>query len=309
MEEVMARSTPEPLIAVVILNTNRRADTLECLASLAQGSYQRLRTIVLDCMSSDGSAEAVASAFPDVRVVRLSQNRGYAGNNNVGIRIAIEQEADWVLVLNEDTILAPDCLERLVEAAEGHRRIGIVGPTVYHHDEPHVIQSGGGRLGPYWQSIHVAKNEADRGQLSGLQRVEWISGCAIMVRREAIEEAGMLDESFFVYWEETEWCVRIRKAGWSVVQQPLAKIWHKGVQRNYRPAPRVTYYLTRNRFLLLSKHQAPLIAWFQAWFEVCRTLVSWSVRKKWNGMRQHRNAMWRGMVDFLFGRFGGPVEV
>ena len=293
-----------PRVVSVILNTNRREDTLACLASLHQTTYPNHRAMVLDNRSTDGSAQAIRATFPDVEIVELVENGGYAGNNNVGIAAALARGADWVFVLNEDTILAPDCLSRLVEVAESDARIGVVGPMVYHHDEPDIIQSAGGMLGRYWESIHIAKDELDQGQFSQPHPVEWISGCAIMVRRAVIEQVGMLDPRFFYYWEETEWCLRAGRAKWRIVQVPRARLWHKGVQRDYRPRPSVTYYSTRNQLLMFAKHRAPLAAWAVAWIRISRTLIAWTVKPKWRSMREHRNAMWRGVVDFLCRRWG-----
>jgi GT2 family glycosyltransferase len=173
----------QPYVITVILNTNRREDTLACLASLERGTYANHRIIVLDNASTDGSVEAIRSAFPAVEIIALADNRGYAGNNNVGIAAALERGADWVFVLNEDTILAPACLEELIRVGESDPRIGIVGPMVYHHDEPTVIQSAGGRLGRNWESQHIAQNEPDTQQFVSPRAVDWISGCAILVPR------------------------------------------------------------------------------------------------------------------------------
>lgn len=294
----------QPLVACIILNTNRRDDTLECLQSLQAGTYSNHRALVLDCASTDGSVEVIQSNFPDVRVVRLQENRGYAGNNNVGIERALREGADWVFVLNEDTVLAPECLARLVEEGEQDASIGILGPMVYHHDEPTIIQSAGGVLNARWEGSHLAQDEVDRQQLLDAHPVQWISGCAILVRRAVIEQVGALDERFFYYWDETEWCVRAGKAGWRILHVPASKLWHKGVQRDHQPTPRVTYYATRNRLLLLAKHRAPVEAWLTAWAQFARTLASWSVRPKWRHMRAHRDAMWQGIGDFLRGRWG-----
>lgn len=299
----------QPFVISVILNTDHREDTLECLASLAQSTYQNHRAIVLDNDSSDGSVEAIRRAFPKVEIIELIQNRGYAGNNNVGIQSALAYGANWVLVLNEDTILASDCLARLVEAGESNPRIGIVGPMVYHHDEPNVIQSAGGKIGRCWESLHLGKNEVDRGQFHEQHPVDWISGCGILVRRAVIEHVGPIDERYFYYWEETEWCLRAARAGWQILHVPRAKLWHKGVQRNYRPKPLVTYYGTRNRLLTLAKHQAPLLVWTMVWLQILRTLASWTLRPKWRFMLDHRKAMWLGVVDFLHHRWGGPVQL
>jgi GT2 family glycosyltransferase len=293
-----------PLVITVILNTNRRQDTLACLATLAASDYPNHRIMVLDNSSTDGSVAAIAAAYPVVEIVHLRENRGYAGNNNVGIQLAMDQGAAWVFVLNEDTILAPDCISRLVEVGSHSRRVGIVGPMVYHFNEPHLIQSAGGMLGPSWKSIHLGQNQPDHGQFFAPRHVEWICGCAILVRREVIEEVGSLDERFFYYWEETEWCVRAGRAGWSIIHMPQARLWHKGVQRDYRPKPSVVYYDTRNYFLFLSKHQAPLPVWLDAWSQTLRTLSSWSLRPKWRDKAAYRDAMWHGALDFLRGHFG-----
>jgi len=155
-----------------------------------------------------------------------------------------------------------------------------------------------------WHTWHLAQNEQDRGQFTQPYQVEWISGCAILVRREVVEQVGMLDERFFYYFEETEWCLRARKRGWLVLHVPQARLWHKGVQRDYRPSPSVTYYATRNRFLMLAKHRAPLMAWIATWTQILRTLASWSIKPKWQSMRPHRDAMWKGTLDFLRQRWG-----
>ena len=297
----------QPLVISVILNTNRRDDTLECLDSLQKNSYLNHQVIVLDNHSTDGSVTAIRETYPDVQIIELEENLGYAGNNNVGIEVAMEQGADWVFVLNEDTILERECLAELIEVGESDPQIGILGPLVYHHDEPAVIQSAGGILGKYWESIHLGKNEPDQGQFVEPHIVEWISGCAILVRREAIERAGMLDNDYFIYWEETEWCIRIGRDGWKIIHVPQAKIWHKGVQRNYQPSPSFTYYGTRNHLRTLSKHGAPMRAKVYTWFQLLRTLVSWTVRPKWQDKKKNRDALWWGIFDFLQKRWGQRI--
>lgn len=293
-----------PYVVAVILNTDRRDDTLECLASLEAGTYKNHSELVLDNASSDGSVEAVHSAYPAVEIIELAENLGYAGNNNVGIQAALAGGADWVFILNEDTTLAPDCLAHLVGVGQSDPQIGIVGPMVYHHSEPTVIQSAGGIMGRDWQSIHLAGDEPDRGQFPQPHPVDWLSGCAMLVRRGVVEQVGMLDARFFYYWEETEWCLRARKAGWRIMHVPQAKLWHKGVRPDRRPAPLVTYYSTRNHLMMLAKHRAPLGAWIVAWGQIVRTLTSWTVKPRWRSMREHRDAMWRGAADFLQQRWG-----
>jgi len=293
-----------PLVVSVILNTNHRQDTLDCLASLKQNSYENHRILVLDNASNDGSVGAIRSSYPEVQIIELEKNLGYAGNNDEGIKAALDQGADWVFVLNEDTVLALDCIERLVTEGENNPQIGIVGPMVYHHNEPNVIQSAGGKMNRFYQGWHRGQNELDCGQYAHVEPVDWISGCGIMVRRELIEQVGAIDERFFYYAEEFEWCIRARKSGWKIIHVPQAKMWHKGVQRNYQPKPPIMYYWTRNRLFLLYKHHASPVAWVVTWYEMLRILASWTIRPKWKYKSAYRNAMWRGIVDFLNRRWG-----
>jgi GT2 family glycosyltransferase len=294
----------QPGVAVVILNTNRRKDTLECLQSVSSNRYKPLSIIVIDNSSTDGSVEAIRTSFPEVQVFILEKNKGYAGNNNVGIDLAIKNAADWILVVNEDTIMSPDCIEALVTAVEGFPEIGVVGPLVYHNDEPDVIQSAGALMDKNWRPYHIGQNEKDSHQYSEPRFVDWISGCAIMFRRKLLEQIGGFDEHFFYYNEEVELCHRARKAGWKVLFVPQAKLWHKGVQRDYKPNPSVTYYSVRNQLNFLKKHSAPIKVRLVNVYGFLQMVTSWTVKKKWQTMHLHRDAAVQAIVDHLRGKYG-----
>jgi GT2 family glycosyltransferase len=293
-----------PCLSVIVLNNNHRDDVMECITSLYQNDYPNLQVIMLDNASTDDSVAIVCKKFPEVQLISLVKNLGYAGNNNVGLQAALTKEADWILILNDDTVLASTCLAQMVRAGESDPNIGIVGPMVYHFDEPEVIQSAGGMLGKKWQSIHLGKDEIDQGQFDSIRPVEWISGCAIMVRRAVLERIGLLDADYFLYWEDTEWCIRASEAGWKIIHVPNAKLWHKGVKRNYQPKPYVTYYVTRNYLFTLAKHNAPLFVRASAFVEIFRTLLSWTLKPRWRSKHDHRDAMWHGLIDFCSHRMG-----
>lgn len=291
-------------IAAIILNTNRKEDTLACLESLFNQERPIDRVFVLDNHSTDGSVQAISAQFPRVQILELAENKGYAGNNNVGIEAAMEDGADWLLILNEDVIVDPGATGELLSAAMSSPEVGFVGPMVYHFDEPEIIQSAGGMMTENWLAAHRGQNQSDRDQFASVESVDWVSGCAFLVRREMIEEIGLIDERFFYYWEETEWCLRARAREWAVVFVPKAKVWHKGVQREYRPSASTTYYWTRNWLLLLAKHRAPIRAWLFASLWMIRNLLSWTLRPTWQSRQGHRGALLAGVLDFARHRWG-----
>jgi GT2 family glycosyltransferase len=296
--------TDNPKIAAIILNTNKKHDTLECLGSLLACQYPNLNIIVLDNASTDGSNAAIADQYPNVEIVPIVENKGYAGNNNVGIQYALRQNPDWLFILNEDIVFDKNTLNIMMSSVINLPRAGIIGPLVFHHSEPDIIQSAGGVLDENWDSVHLSQNDKNKNQYQSPEERDWISGCAIGVRREALQQAGLIDERFFYYWEETEWCLRIRASGWKAYIIPQAHIWHKGVQRFYKPTPNVTYYATRNRLLLFKIHHPPLKVWLSTSLYFIRTLLSWSIKPKWRDMQANRDAMWQGINDYIFQRWG-----
>jgi GT2 family glycosyltransferase len=148
-------------------------------------------------------------------------------------------------------------------------------------------------------------NTRDAGQYPHASDIDFASGCALLCRRAVLEQAGLLDERFFMYYEDAEWCVRIRKAGFRIVHVPTARVIHKIPLDARSDAPYVTYYMARNRLLFLSATRAALPAWLSAAFlQDLRTAVSWSLRPKWRKKRAQRDALLRAWWDFCGRRFG-----
>jgi GT2 family glycosyltransferase len=237
-------------------------------------------------------------------LIRNSSNDGYAGGNNLGLRIAVERGAEYVMILNNDVVVARDCLEQLVAAARSNPDAALVGPLVLYADAPDRIQSAGGALPENWHAYHRGLNEADRGQFDCIDRVDWLSGCAVLARCSDLGTIGFLDPDFYMYAEDVDWGVRARRSGRGVLFAPHARVWHKGVMVEYAPPAYVTYYMARNELHLIRKHHggiAPLIGAITRDF---RTLVSWSVRPKWRKQRAHRDALARALRDFARGTMG-----
>jgi GT2 family glycosyltransferase len=297
----------EPLVAVLVLNWNGKEFTLACLESLQRLSYSNTKLIVIDNGSTDGSVEAVSKSFPDIDVIQSESNLGYVGGNNLGISMAQKIGAEYVLLINNDTVVDQHFLSILVHAAETENQVAALGPTIYYYDAPNMVWSAGGEID--WRSGQarlIGLDEEDSDQFGTVPRaVDFLTGCALFVKTAVINEIGPLDSRFFAYYEETEWCVRMVRAGYRIYHVPLAKVWHKIKVRDREISPTAHYYMTRNRLLFLQSVQASWQAWLHTLvLEYLRTLMSWSIRPKWHDMRQQRNIMVRAIIDFFRGRTG-----
>ncbi|HXF68622.1 MAG TPA: glycosyltransferase family 2 protein, partial [Thermoflexus sp.] len=191
-------------ILVAVLAYNRLQDTLACLESVRRLEGPVEAVVVLDNGSTDGTPDAVRRAFPEVQVLELGANQGYAAGNNVAIRMAMEQGMDGVFLLNNDTLVDSGCLVTLLETARGQPRVGAVGPLVWAWPPTQGIWALGGAI--CWDRAYTAHREAGRAEPS--QRaphpVDFVPGCGILMLREALEAVGGFDERYFMYWEETD---------------------------------------------------------------------------------------------------------
>lgn len=291
-------------VLVVIVTYNQWALTRACLESLAQATSANFEVLVVDNASTDGTPERVREFAPNVKVIENGVNVGYAQGNNVGLEYALQQTFEYAMILNNDVTVAENCLDVLVQAADANPDAALLGPLVYHADEPTVIQSAGGVLPKDWHARHRGANQSDRNQFAEIAAVEWLTGCAVLARASALGKFGLLDENFFMYGEDVDWGVRARQAGYRVLVVPQAHVWHRGVRRDYAPAPYVTYYSARNELQLMQKHRAGVSPYLRAWARNARTVASWSVLPRWRGQRAHRDALARALRDAALRRMG-----
>jgi hypothetical protein len=296
-----------PVVHFSILNWNQKDLTIDCLQSLAQLDYPNYEVVVVDNGSREGEAAAIRSSFPDVTVLENKTNLGFAEGNNVGIRHALEDDADYVFLLNNDTTVDPQMLKHLIGVAESDEQIGIVGPKIKYFSEPETIWSAGGILDAQRMPIMLGLDEVDGGQHDELREVDWVTGCALLIKASLIEKIGLIDSRFFIYYEENDWCRRAREAGHRVIYVPEACMWHKIQPRHQALSPRYVYLMTRNRLLFLRKAGArfPSIL-FTIATENLKTVLAWSVRKQHKDKRSMRLPVLRGVRDYLIGAFGAP---
>jgi GT2 family glycosyltransferase len=217
-----------PLVYIIVLTWNGKKDALECLGSLKELAYPNYRVLVIDNASVDGTAEQVRSQFPDVELIVNKDNFRFAGGNNVGIEYALTKNADYILLLNNDTTVDKTFIDELVSTAESDTKIGMVGPKMYYYSDPNRIWYAGGKI-EWWKGwlSHIGVREMDNGQYSQTKETDFISGCCILVSRAFVEKVGMLDTTYYIYGEDVDWCIRAFRAGYRLMFEPKAKIWHK----------------------------------------------------------------------------------
>lgn len=216
-----------PSVLTIVLNWNGLDDTLACLDSLAQVTYPRMTTVVVDNGSRVSPRASVAEQHPTVTVIENTHNLGYAEGNNVGIAHALATGADYVWVLNNDTVVDPESLTALVDTATRHPRAAGVGGKILRGDDPAMVWMTWGRV-TWLQSLIAIEGQGQpaEGRFDDERRVPWIPGCSILLRAATLHEIGSFDRSYFAYHEDVEWAARATRAGWEVWYTGAAEVRH-----------------------------------------------------------------------------------
>jgi GT2 family glycosyltransferase len=269
--------------------------------------------VLVDNASHDNWLDEFAVEFPWCHCIRNLKNEGWAGGNNTGIRHALAQKAEWVVLLNNDTVVAPEFLDRLRMAAESHPDHGILGPVIGYIEEPWAVMTDGCRFNPtaypgFFKRLEVPVERQDPPRVVD---VDIVNGCCIVVAASVFEKIGLIDERFFLIHEESDLCLRARRVGFACGVLAEQLIWHKGsssFQREGRSLQR--YYDTRNLLLLLCKHarshgrRGILSSW--AWY--ARHAYHRYAIERELGHGSAADAVLRGLGDALAGRFGQAPE-
>lgn len=279
---------PNPSVAIIILNWNNWQDTLECLESLKSNAYPNYSILVVDNKSDNDSyarIEEWIAKYGNIGLIQTNSNLGFAGGCNVGIKRGLKKGADYILLLNNDTIVEPHFLQRLVNTAEAKPDAGIVsGKILYNHNKK--IWYRGGRIswlrggGYHFCKGSTSKDECDKPPFE----VNFVSGCLMLIKRELFEESGLMDESYFLYNEDVEYCVRASKLNFKMLVDPNAIIYHKENSTFGGWKPYHIYYLIRNKLIFMKKYAPSSLVLFTFYFIVATMgailFTNWSLRKR-----------------------------
>lgn len=280
----------EPLVGCVIINWNGWCDTVACLNALRSIAYSRLFVVVVDNGSTDDSVFRIQTAHPDIFVLQTGKNLGFAGGNNAGIREVMLRGVKYVWLLNNDTQPSPNALRELVRAAEEDFRLGAVGSVLHYASAPRKIQAWGGG----WINLWIGYSSHATARPKPGCRLDFLTAASMLIRRTALEDVGLMDDRFFLYWEDAELCFRLRKHGWGLGVASNAMVLHNvnaSAQRSTTPIDR---YSTASaiRFLSLYSHVPRLSSFLFLFFRVLRRALAGrlkAIRNVWKGVQDYRN--------------------
>lgn len=294
-------------LAIILVNYNGKKYNTACIESIfASRDDSEKKIIVVDNASQDDSVRLLEEQYAGderVELIVLDDNYGFSYANNVGIRRAGVWGADYVMLLNNDTEIDPDLCGQLAACAGRHRDSMIV-PKIYYSADRKRIWSAGGSVSPFiWKVRHIGLNETDEGQYERETEIGFATGCCLFIPMELIRRVGVLDERFFLYYEDTEYSFRLRKLGIPIYYCPKAVMYHKvGASTKGADSPLCAYYIARNWILCNRLHLGGRFPLFLAYYAVNRTVccLVWLLQGKGALVR----ATLRGIADYRKRRFG-----
>ncbi len=286
-------------IIIVIPNWNLKEDLGECIESLRKSeSYPQDEIVVVDNASTNDAAEYIREYYPDVTLFVMEKNLGYAGALNVGIRYALEKNADFVFALNNDTVIPPGCIKKLIERMADRQDIGILTPKVLYHSRPDVLFSLGAKSYRWLPvPIEYGLRKRDSQRFDGLMEFDYVTGCAMLIRTSLFEKIGLFDESYFMYYEDDDFCRRTRDAGFRIACDGSVKIYHKASLSSKKHGDPIIFHRARNKIVFYRRFPHgpfPCLTWVILLFMAC-----------WYSLKSIAGGRWRWLKPYWSGLYDG----
>ncbi len=286
-----------PLVSIITVNYNQKEVSCELLQSVKNNSYKNTEVILVDNASKENPLSYIKQRFPEVKVIVSEQNLGFAGGNNLAIPFC---NGDYIFYVNNDAELTDGCIEKLIAAFEADPNLGIISPLICYfpkNKEEEIVQFAGAT--PI--STLTARNktigykEKNTGKFTLKRSTSYIHGAAMMTTKKVIERAGLMDDTFFLYYEELDWSESIKKAGFDVQIEPNAKVYHKESLTVGEDSPIKTYYINRNRILFMRRHkkgwQILLFSIFLLFAIIPKNTLGFIIRRKWANLKAFYRAI------------------
>jgi GT2 family glycosyltransferase len=301
----------KPYVIIVILNWNNAPDTIACLQSVYKLKYSNYSVLVVDNGSEDDSVEQLRLCYPNLDILELESNLGFAEGNNSGMRQALSCGADYVLILNNDTLVHPNMLFELIKVAHANPKTGMVGPKMFCTDQLDMLFAAGSFVD--WKTgnlNHRGIFEPDdlyKGIIDS-EPVDFIVGCGVLIRKQLIETVGGFNPAYYLNFEDVELGIEAWRSGFQVWFVPRAVMWHKVSATLGMASPANTYYMTRNTLLFFWRNTSLINRWvvLRIMLRTIRTIGAWTIKTKYRNSDYHkrRKANIMAIRDFIFGKFG-----
>jgi GT2 family glycosyltransferase len=283
-----------PLVSIITVNYDHPEVTCQLLASLEKISYKNIEIIVVDNASPNDDPQIIPDSYPGIIFIKSTENLGFAGGNNLAIRQA---KGKYILLLNNDTEVAPDFLEPLVEKFEKNPGIGAISPKIRFFDEPDTLQfTGQGPINPYTiRSFGYGFGQKDVGQFDKDTLTYFVHGAAMMIPTDVIRKTGLMAECYFLYYEELDWGARIRKAGYELWYVHNSLVLHKESVSTGRLSPFKTYYMNRARLIYLRRNVSGFAFFIAVLFQIFAAMPKNALGFLLKGKFQHFKAYCRAV--------------
>ncbi|MCY7353192.1 MAG: glycosyltransferase family 2 protein [Cytophagaceae bacterium] len=282
----------ESFVSIITVNYDQPTVTGQLLQSLQRIQYQNIEILVVDNGSPSQTTDELVVLFPNVHFLKSDINTGFAGGNNLAVQKA---KGDYLLFINNDTEVDPDFLAPLIRCFHQHPGAGMASPKINYFAEKNLIQYAGSTdINPYsGRNRCIGQGQPDHGQFNDVRQTAFIHGAAMLVGREVLEQVGPMEESFFLYYEELDWCARARRAGFTIWYVGESVIYHKESVSTGQNSPFKLYYLTRNRLLFMWRnfptHQWLISFFFFSFISLPKHLLSFALKRQF----KHVTAFWK----------------
>ncbi len=288
----------QALVVTIIPNWNLKKDLGECLDSVRKSNYSPQEIVVVDNASEDGSQDFIKNNYPEVHLITFPINKGYASALNAGIDWANQQGATYVFALNNDTLVHPETIGTLIQVMEKEKNIGIAAPKILFFQKPNLIYSlGDRRYKCFPLPISIGKNKIDSGQYSGVIDFDYVTGCAMMIRTACFEKVGMFDPSYFMYYEDSDFCRRVTDLQYRIVCHCDAKIWHKSGSSANLDKKNITYIRAKNRMLFYKRYPhgpSVFLTFLCLWIIAFWRSIEYFFHKESELIKPYLSGLWEG---------------
>ena len=291
-------------VFIIVLNYKNGEGTISCIKSLEKLDYENIEIVIVDNNSDDKSGDLIHKKFPHMHYIQTGENLGYSGGNNIGIRYALDKGANYIWILNPDTLVEPNTLVELLKGF-AEKSVGIVCPKIYYQDDKNKVWFVDSTLDiKSGLANHKDFGLIDQGQFNSPKELEWATGASLLIRSDVFKKIGLFDPNYFLFFEDVDFSVRTKNAGFTILFQPKAHVYHTVGGSVGKGNPRNEFYKTRNRLYFIKKFNSQYVFLHELTKELILTSLKSSKAIIKSQNRPNTLAHWQGIMALLTNTYG-----